>query len=118
MPAGPIAPIAVVPARAVTAAADDDDGPRARAAGSGREALAESGPKKAAAEKKAEKLADSMIGSRYTTAALKLRTEPAKNAESVKVIDEAEKLKVTETVKRATGRWSSRARLAGSPTTT
>ena len=56
--------------------------------------------KKAAAEKKAEELADSVIGSRYTTAAVKLRTEPAKNADSVTVIDEAEKLKITKTVKR------------------
>ena len=101
MPAGPIAR-----SQQTRQGADrcrrEDDGPRAQqqagsdAERSGREGAA----KKAAAEKKAEELADSVIGSRYTTAALKLRTEPAKDAESVNVIDEAEKLKVTETVKK------------------
>ena len=56
--------------------------------------------KKAAAKKKAEELAESVIGTRYTTADVKLRTEPAKNAKSVEIIDEAKKLKVTDTVKK------------------
>lgn len=56
--------------------------------------------KKAAAKAKAAALKDSIIGSRYTTADVKLRTEPAKNAKHVEIIDSAEKLKVTDTVKK------------------
>lgn len=69
--------------------------------------------KKKAAEKKAAELADSVIGSRYTTAAVKLRKEPSKDAKSVDIVDEAKKLKVTETVRKGyrlvvvdgKGRW-------------
>jgi hypothetical protein len=68
---------------------------------------------KKAAEKKATELADSVIGSRYTTAAVKLRKEPTKDAKSVDIVDEAKKLKVTETVRKGyrlvvvdgKGRW-------------
>ena len=56
--------------------------------------------KKAAAEKRAKELRQSVIGTRYTTAALKLRTKPAKNADSVDVIDSAKKIKVTGTVEK------------------
>jgi hypothetical protein len=68
---------------------------------------------KRAAKKKAEELADSVIGSRYTTAAVKLREEPSKKADSVDVVDAAKKLKVTDTVEKGyrlvvvdgKGRW-------------
>ena len=56
--------------------------------------------KKAAAEKRAKELRESVIGTRYTTAALKLRTKPAKNADSGDVIDSAKKIKVTGTVEK------------------
>ncbi|MFT4163981.1 MAG: SH3 domain-containing protein [Microlunatus sp.] len=56
--------------------------------------------KKAAAEKRAKELRESIIGTRYTTAALKVRTKPAKDAKSVDVIDSAKKVKVTETVEK------------------
>ena len=54
-----------------------------------------------------------MIGSRYTTAAVKLRTEASKDAKSVDIIGEAKKIKVTETVRKGyrlvvvegKGRW-------------
>ncbi|HEU5485424.1 MAG TPA: SH3 domain-containing protein [Microlunatus sp.] len=82
-----------------------------------RRAKAAKAAKKAAAKKaaaaKAEKLADSVIGSRYTTAAVKLRTDPSKKADSVDVVDAAKKLKVTDTVEKGyrlvvvdgKGRW-------------
>ena len=41
-----------------------------------------------------------MIGSRYTTSAVKLRKTPSKDAKSVDIIDSAKKLKVTETVRK------------------
>ncbi len=56
--------------------------------------------KKEAAARKAAELADSVIGSRYTTSAVKLRTTPSKSAKSVDIIDEAKKIKVTETVRK------------------
>jgi hypothetical protein len=67
---------------------------------------------KAAAEKKA-KLDLTVVGSRYTTAALKLRTKPSKDAKSVEVLDQAEKITITETVQKGyrlvvvggKGRW-------------
>lgn len=69
--------------------------------------------KKAAAKKRAEQLAESVVGSRYTTSAVKLRTEPSKNAKSVDVIDAVKKVKVTDTVRKGyrqvvvdgKGRW-------------
>lgn len=61
---------------------------------------AAAGAKKAAAERRAKELRKSIIGTRYTTAALKVRTEPAKDADSVDVIDSAEKIKVTGTVEK------------------
>ncbi len=69
--------------------------------------------KKKAAEKKAAELDESVIGSRYTTAAVKLRKSPSKDAKSVDIVDEAKKLKVTETVRKGyrlvvvdgKGRW-------------
>lgn len=56
--------------------------------------------KKKAAERKAAELEDSVIGSRYTTSAVKLRTTPSKGATSVEIVDEAKKIKVTETVRK------------------
>ena len=56
--------------------------------------------RKAAAERRTKELRESIIGSRYTTAALKVRTKPAKNAKSVDVIDSAKKIKVTGTVEK------------------
>lgn len=56
--------------------------------------------KEAAAERRAKELRESIIGSRYTTAALKVRTKPAKSAKSVDVIDSAKKIKVTGTVEK------------------
>ncbi|HYI54263.1 MAG TPA: hypothetical protein VEX57_09860 [Microlunatus sp.] len=69
--------------------------------------------KKKAAEKKAAELDLDVIGSRYTTAAVKLRTEASKDAKSVDIIGEAKKIKVTETVRKGyrlvvvegKGRW-------------
>jgi hypothetical protein len=69
--------------------------------------------KKAAAAKEAEELERSIIGKRYTTAEVKLRTEPAKDAESVDIVDEAKKLTVTDIVEKGyrqvvvdgKGRW-------------
>lgn len=55
---------------------------------------------KKAAKKAAEELAESVIGTRYTTADVKLRSKPAKNAKSVEIVDEAKKLKVTDTVEK------------------
>ena len=54
-----------------------------------------------------------MIGSRYTTAAVKLRKTPSKDAKSVDIVDEAKKIKVTKTVRKGyrlvvvdgKGRW-------------
>jgi hypothetical protein len=68
---------------------------------------------KKAAEKKAAELDLDVIGSRYTTAAVKLRTEASKDAKSVDIIGEAKKIKVTETVRKGyrlvvvegKGRW-------------
>ena len=68
---------------------------------------------KKAAEKKAAELDLSVIGSRYTTAAVKLRKTPSKDAKSVDIVDEAKKIKVTETVRKGyrlvvvdgKGRW-------------
>ena len=54
--------------------------------------------KKAAAKEKAEELRDSIIGARYTTADVKLRSEPSKDAKSVDIVDEAKKLQVTDEV--------------------
>jgi hypothetical protein len=56
--------------------------------------------KKKAAKRKAAELKDSVIGSRYTTSAVKLRKSPSKGAKSVDIIDEAKKIKVTETVRK------------------
>jgi hypothetical protein len=67
---------------------------------SAAEKKAEAAQKKAEAKAEAEELKDSIIGSRYTTADVKLRTKPAKNAKSVEIIDSAKKLKVTDTVKK------------------
>lgn len=69
--------------------------------------------KKKAAARKAAELKDSVIGSRYTTSAVKLRTTPSKKAKSVEIIDEAKKIKVTDTVRKGyrqvvvdgKGRW-------------
>ncbi|HEY5979650.1 MAG TPA: hypothetical protein VIT41_08440 [Microlunatus sp.] len=69
--------------------------------------------KKKAAKEAAAELADSVIGSRYTTAVVKLRKTPSKDAKSVDIVDEAKKLKVTETVRKGyrlvvvdgKGRW-------------
>jgi hypothetical protein len=69
--------------------------------------------KRKAAEKKAAELDLDVIGSRYTTAAVKLRTEASKDAKSVDIIGEAKKIKVTETVRKGyrlvvvegKGRW-------------
>ncbi|GAA3700143.1 hypothetical protein GCM10022204_16040 [Microlunatus aurantiacus] len=76
--------------RAIEIAADE-----AKAA----EKAAKAAAKKEAARKAAE-LADSVIGSRYTTSAVKLRTTPSKKAKSVEIIGEAKKIKVTETVRK------------------
>ena len=66
---------------------------------SAREAAKEAAAaKKAAADRRAKELQRSIIGVRYTTAALKVRTEPAKSAKSVDIIDSAKKIKVTKTV--------------------
>ena len=54
-----------------------------------------------------------MIGSRYTTAAVKLRTEASKDAKSVDIIGEAKKIKVTETVQDGYRLVVARARAAG-----
>ena len=56
--------------------------------------------KKKAAAREAAELKDSVIGSRYTTSAVKLRKTPSKDAKSVDIIDSAKKLKVTETVRK------------------
>ena len=64
-------------------------------------------------KKKAAELDLTVVGSRYTTAALKLRTEPSKSAKFVDVVDEAEKIKITDTVREGyrlvvvsdKGRW-------------
>lgn len=56
--------------------------------------------KKAAAAQRAKELQESIIGSRYTTAAVKIRTTPSKHAKSVDIVDSAKKLKVTETVEK------------------
>ena len=56
--------------------------------------------KKKAAEREAAELKDSVIGSRYTTAAVKLRKSASKDAKSVDIIDEAKKIKVTDTVRK------------------
>ncbi|HEY5788340.1 MAG TPA: SH3 domain-containing protein [Microlunatus sp.] len=69
--------------------------------------------KKKAAEKKAAELDLSVIGTRYTTDAVKLRKTPSKDAKSVDIVDEAKKIKVTETVRKGyrlvvvdgKGRW-------------
>ena len=69
--------------------------------------------KKKAAAREAAELKDSVIGSRYTTSAVKLRKTPSKDAKSVDIIDSAKKLKVTETVRKGyrlvvvdgKGRW-------------
>jgi hypothetical protein len=92
--------------------AAEDQAAKAKAAEKKAAAKAKAAKKKAA-EKKAAELADSVIGSRYTTAAVKLRKEPSKDAESVDIVDEAKKLKVTETVRKGyrlvvvdgKGRW-------------
>ena len=67
----------------------------------------------ASAQRQAAELKDSVIGSRYTTSAVKLRKTPSKDAKSVDIIDSAKKLKVTETVRKGyrqvvvdgKGRW-------------
>ena len=56
--------------------------------------------KKKAAAREAAELKDSVIGSRYTTSAVKLRKSPSKDAKSVDIVDEAKKLKVTDTVRK------------------
>ena len=69
--------------------------------------------KKKAAEKKAAELDLSVIGSRFTTAAVKLRKTASKDAKSIDIVDEAKKLKVTKTVRKGyrlvvvdgKGRW-------------
>ena len=69
--------------------------------------------KKKAAAREAAELKDSVIGSRYTTSAVKLRKSPSKDAKSVDIVDEAKKLKVTDTVRKGyrqvvvdgKGRW-------------
>ena len=74
---------------------------------------AEQEAKEAAAKKKAAELDLTVVGSRYTTAALKIRTEPSKDAKAVDVADPAKKLKVTDTVRKGyrlvvvddKGRW-------------
>ncbi len=68
---------------------------------------------KKAAEKKAAALDLTVIGSRYTTAAVKLRKTASKDAKSVDIVDEAKKIKVTKTVRKGyrlvvvdgKGRW-------------
>jgi hypothetical protein len=68
---------------------------------------------KKAAEKKAAELDLSVIGSRYTTAAVKLRKTASKDAKSIDIVDRAKKLKVTKTVRKGyrlvvvdgKGRW-------------
>ena len=69
--------------------------------------------KKKAAAREAAELKDSVIGSRYTTSAVKLRKSPSKDAKSVDIVDEAKKIKVTKTVRKGyrlvvvdgKGRW-------------
>ena len=68
---------------------------------------------KKAAEKKAAELDLTVTGSRYTTAAVKLRKTATKDAKSVDIVDEARKIKVTKTVRKGyrlvvvdgKGRW-------------
>jgi hypothetical protein len=68
---------------------------------------------KKAAERKAAELDLTVIGSRYTTAAVKLRKTASKDAKSVDIVDEAKKIKVTKTVRKGyrlvvvdgKGRW-------------
>ena len=64
------------------------------------EAAAAKAAKKKVAKKKAAELEESVIGSRYTTSAVKLRKTPSKDAKSVDIVDESKKLKVTETVRK------------------
>jgi hypothetical protein len=76
-------------------------------------AAKEKAAKKKAAKKKAEELDLTVVGSRYTTATLKLRTKPAKDAKSVDMVAEAKKVKITDTVRKGyrlvvvdgKGRW-------------
>jgi len=90
--------------------AAEDEAAEAKAA---KKAAAKKAAEKKAAEKKAAELDLSVIGSRYTTAAVKLRKTPSKDAKSVDIIDEAKKIKVTETVRKGyrlvvvdgRGRW-------------
>ena len=85
----------------------------AREQAAGTAAAEAKAAKKKAAAREAAELKDSVIGSRYTTAAVKLRKSPSKDAKSVDIVDEAKKLKVTETVRRGyrlvvvdgKGRW-------------
>lgn len=56
--------------------------------------------KQAAAERRAKELQESVIGTRYTTAALKVRIKPTKSSKSVDVVDSAKKIKVTGTVEQ------------------
>ncbi|MDN5769788.1 MAG: hypothetical protein L0H24_02685 [Microlunatus sp.] len=78
-----------------------------------RQRAAEEKAARQQAAKRAAQLNLTVVGSRYTTAALKLRTEPSKGSRSVDVIDEAKKLKITQTVRQGyrlvvvqgKGRW-------------
>ena len=79
--------------------AAEDAAAETKAAKKKAAAEAKAAKKKAAAREAAE-LKDSVIGSRYTTSAVKLRKTPSKDAKSVDIIDSAKKLKVTETVRK------------------
>ena len=95
---------AAAQARAVKAAA------KAKAA---EAKAAKKAAEKKAAEKKAAELDLTVTGSRYTTAAVKLRKTATKDAKSVDIVDEARKIKVTKTVRKGyrlvvvdgKGRW-------------
>jgi hypothetical protein len=84
----------------------------AKAEAADAKAAKKAAAKKAAAKKAAE-LDLTVIGSRYTTAAVKLRKTASKDAKSVDIVDEAKKIKVTKTVRKGyrlvvvdgKGRW-------------
>ncbi|GAA3704841.1 hypothetical protein GCM10022204_22860 [Microlunatus aurantiacus] len=79
----------------------------------GQQRAKQQAAKKEKEKEKAAELDLTVVGSRYTTAALKLRTEPSKSAKFVDVVDEAEKIKITDTVREGyrlvvvsdKGRW-------------
>ena len=98
--------------KAAAATAAKADAAKEKAAAKDK-AAKERAAAKEAAEKKARQLDLTVVGARYTTAAIKLRTQPSKDAKSVDVVDQAEKIKITETIRKGyrlvvvggKGRW-------------